>query len=295
MNVQSLPIGIFDSGLGGLTVALEVQALLPWERLLYAADSRFCPYGTRTPEEIQWRSHLIASALIERGAKLLIIACNTATAVSLEALRERFQIPIIGLEPAVKPAVALSANGRIGVLTTSLTAVSDRLRNLITRYGTSVTVHIEPAPGLVELVEDGLTRGEEADRQLRTYMQPLIERGVDTIVLGCTHYPFLTQAIQAIGGESITLVDSGAAIARRARDLIESAGIAAGEDSNGGIELVTTGDVEHVAEIAQRLLGRRVPTSYLDLPHYLDHQFRYEAALEPKLSSACTVSSSAGA
>src|SRR4051794_26307814 len=109
MNVQSAPIGIFDSGLGGLSVAIEIQAMLPRERLLYAADSRFCPYGARTPAEIRWRSHLIASALVDRGVKLLVVACNTATSVVLEELRERFRLPIVGLEPAVKPAVAMSS------------------------------------------------------------------------------------------------------------------------------------------------------------------------------------------
>ena len=156
-------------------------------------------------------------------------------------------------------------------------------------------MHIEPAPGLVELVEDGLTTGPEAEQRLWPYMQPLIERGVDTIVLGRTHYPFLKQAMQTLGGQSISFIDSGAAIARRTKELLESNRIAADRMVAGSIELLTTGDVEHVAEIAQRLLGERAPTSYLDLPDSRDEWPGYEAALEPKLSSACTVSSSAGA
>jgi glutamate racemase len=291
MNVQSAPIGIFDSGLGGLSVAREIRRLLPSEQLLYAADSRFCPYGVRSSEEIRWRSQLIAESLIERGAKLLVIACNTATAVALEELRSRFRVPVVGLEPAVKPAVGQSRNGRIAVLATSRTAESARLLSLIARYGGDTRIHVVPAPGLVELVEGGETTGPEIESFLRPMIEPLVDAGVDTIVLGCTHYPFVGSAIRSICGAGVSLIDSGSAIARRTRDLLTLHDLASQQPSWGRLRILTTGETERVAEVASRLLAEHVEAEWLDLAGGMS----YEAALEPKLSAAWTVSNSAGA
>ena len=287
MNVQDTPIGIFDSGLGGLSVALEVRRRLPAERLLYAADSRFCPYGTRTPEEIRWRSLLVAEALAERGAKLLIVACNTATAYALEALRATFSIPIIGMEPAVKPAVELSRNGRIGVLATPRTASSERLRLLIERYAATQDVRPVPAPGLVELVETGATDPAVARSAVAPLLEPLLRDGVDTLVLGCTHYPFLRTAIAAVAGEGITLVDSGDAIARRASALLDLHDAHARHGHPGGLELLTTGDVDQVGAVAARLLAEIVTVSHLPLPE--------TPAIEPAHPAMCAGSVPAGA
>lgn len=297
MNVQQAPIGVFDSGLGGLSVAIEVRKHLPGERLLYAADSRYCPYGTRTPEEIRWRTLLVASALVERGAKLLIVACNTATAVALEELRARFSIPVIGLEPAVKPAVALSKTRRIAVLATPRTAGSERLRRLIERFGRDAEVRAVPAPGLVELVEAGKLNGD-ARAAVRPLIEPLVRDGVDTVVLGCTHYPFLRDAIRAVGGEGLTLVDSGEAIARRAKALLDLHDAHADGTVPGGVDLLTTGDVGRVAAVAACLLAEPFTAAALPLPVGPSHSLkRYDpaAADEPKLSAAWTSSVSAGA
>jgi glutamate racemase len=294
MNVHDAPIGIFDSGLGGLSVAIEVRRLLPRERLLYAADSLFCPYGNRTPEEIRWRSRTVADALVERGAKVLIVACNTATAFALDELRARFEIPIIGLEPAVKPAIELSQSGRIGVLATPRTSASARLHRLIERYATGQDVFIVPGHGLVELVEAGIIDETVIQDAVRPLIEPLIEEGVDTLVLGCTHYPFLRRAISDVAGSGLTLVDSGEAIARRTAAVLDLQNGHASNGIPGGLELLTTGDVETVSMIATRLLGEPVAAKRLALPTALDGQ-PPAAVAPPKLSAACTDSVSAGA
>lgn len=265
MNVQT-PIGIFDSGLGGLSVAREIRRRLPGESLRYVADSRFCPYGSRSVDEIRWRSLMVADALVEAGAKLLVVACNTATAVALEALRARHSVPIVGLEPAVKPAVALSRAKRIGVLATSRTASSERLRLLVERYaGDAAVVHTVPAPGLVELVEGGDTDGAAARETVRGLVQPLLDGGVDTIVLGCTHYPFLRGVVEEIAGPHVCLVDSGAAIARRTDELLALFGGHA-TGPHGDVRLATTGDPAVVAPVARRLWGEPLAVERLSLP-----------------------------
>lgn len=294
MNVQNAPIGIFDSGLGGLSVAVEVNRRLPRERLLYAADNLFCPYGSRSTDEIRWRTLLMTSALVERGVKLLIVACNTATAVALEELRARFEIPIIGLEPAVKPAIELSRRRRIGVLATPRTATSTRLQRLIERYAEGLEVLVVPGHGLVELVEAGITDDTVLRENIRPLIAPLIEAGVDTLVLGCTHYPFLKRAIGDIAGDRLTLIDSGEAIARRAAAVLDLQNAHATNNIPGGLELLTTGDVETVSLIASRLLGEPVAAAWLSLATALDGH-PPAAVAPPKLSEACTDSVSAGA
>jgi glutamate racemase len=293
MNVHQRPIGLFDSGLGGLSVARELRRLMPAERLLYAADSRFCPYGTRPPEEIRARALAMAQTLVERGVRLLIVACNTATAVALEELRTRFTIPIIGLEPAVKPAVLLTRTGKIAVLATPRTAGSERLQRLIRRHAAAVEVTVIPAPGLVELVEVGEHDGEHVVACLRPLIEPLVARGVDTLVLGCTHYPFLRRAIAVAAEGKLTLVDSGEAIARRAWSLLSELGETAPPASEGGLDLHTTGDPSHVGAVASRLLGQTVTA--LPLVETVLSPLADQAPESAKLSEVWTVSTSAGA
>lgn len=278
--------------MGGLSVAIEIERALPNEHLLYAADSRFCPYGSRSEEEIRWRSLLIAQALVERGAKILVIACNTATAFALEALRTNFTIPIIGLEPALKPAVAMSRRGKVGVLATPRTAGSARLQRLIDLYGRESSIFVVPAPGFVELVEEFSTDCNEIDRLVSNTVAPLIAEEVDSVVLGCTHYPFLRRAIQQAMGSDVTLVDSGAAIARRIKTVLAAENELAEMEIPGSLEVLTTGDADSVAPVAAKLLGREVSVRTLDLP-IEPPQSGYDASLPPKLSAAWTSSVSA--
>ena len=258
MTGHPAPIGVFDSGLGGLSVALELRHLLPAERLLYAADNAFCPYGSRPAEEIRWRSLLMTNELVERGAKLLVVACNTACAVALEEMRERLPVPIVGMEPAVKPALAHTKTGKLAVLATPRTAGSDRLRRLIERYGRGYEVFPVPAPGLVELVEGGEMEGEAVEGLLADLLGPPLAAGVDTVVLGCTHYPFLRPATERVVGPGVAVIDSGAAIARRTRDILHERAMEQRNPGAGGLRLLTTGDPVAVAAVAGRLVGHPV-------------------------------------
>ncbi len=209
------PIGVFDSGVGGLSVLREIHQLLPQESLLYVADSGFVPYGEKPPELIVERSCRIAEFLLEQGAKSLVVACNTATAAAVGELRLRYAVPIIGMEPAVKPATLATRSGVVGVLATTGTLRSARFAALLDRFAGSVRVITQPCPGLVECIERGELDSEPLARLLADYTQPLLEAGCDTLILGCTHYPFLKPLLQRILPADIQLVDTGAAVARQ--------------------------------------------------------------------------------
>jgi glutamate racemase len=266
MGGAEAPIGIFDSGLGGLSIVSEVRSLMPAEDLIYFADSAYCPYGTRSPAEITSRCRIIAAELIERDAKLLIVACNTACAVALTDLRARFSIPIVGLEPAVKPATKLTRSQRVAVLATPRTIASERLSNLIRNVADSVEVKKVAAPGLVEIVETGDVDGPHAERMLRDLIEPLLAWGVDVIVLGCTHYPFLRRPIERLVGSEVHIVDSGEAIARRVRAVLtERDQVRSGDDSAGSFSILTSGDPGQVETAAGRLLGWTISATGLDI------------------------------
>jgi glutamate racemase len=260
------PIGIFDSGLGGLSVVQEVRAVLPNEHLIYYADSAYCPYGTRTPDEISERCRLITAELVGHGAKAIILACNTACAVALPELRARFDLPIIGLEPAVKPATRLTQTQRVGVLATPRTVASERLANLVEVHAHDIEVRLVAAPGLVELVEAGNLTGPDVGHILRAFLDPLIAWGVDVVVLGCTHYPFLRDEIQRLVGPDVHIVDSGEAIARRTRVVLEANNLRhQSTNANGSLALMTSGDAAQVADLSRQLLGYEVATSTVHL------------------------------
>lgn len=209
------PIGVFDSGVGGLSVLHEIRRLLPAESLLYVADSGFVPYGEKSPELIAERSRLIAEFLLAQGAKALVLACNTATAAAVMDLRAHHTLPIIGMEPAVKPATSATRSGVVGVLATTGTLRSAKFAALLDRFAGSVKVVTQPCPGLVECVERGELSGAHVTALLLRYTQPLLEAGCDTLILGCTHYPFLKPALQRLLPADIQLVDTGAAVARQ--------------------------------------------------------------------------------
>jgi len=220
------PIGVFDSGVGGLSVLREIRALLPYEELLYVADSAHVPYGNKSPAYIEARSLALSEFLLGQGAKAIVVACNTATAAAVATLRARLPVPIVGMEPAVKPAVNATRSGVVGVLATVGTLASSKFAALLGRYSGHARIVVQPCPGLVEQVELGDLTSERTQSLVRSYVFPLIEQGADTIVLGCTHYPFLRPLIQEIAGSDVTLIDTGAAVARQlVRRLEESAGL----------------------------------------------------------------------
>lgn len=253
------PVGVFDSGLGGISILRELRQLLPGEDYLYFADSAWCPYGIRPPEEIRARSAAVVADLVVAGAKTVVIACNTASAMAVFSLRDDFpDVPLIGLEPAVKPAVEQTKVGRVGVLATPRTVAGERLRWLIETYGAGVAVHRVAATGLVELVEAGILDGPAVDAALQPLLDPMLQVGVDKLVLGCTHYPFLRAPIERYMGPGVEVIDSGAAIARRLDAVLTETGLRRVRQETGTVRLATSGDPAVVGPIAERLLGEPV-------------------------------------
>ncbi len=215
-------IGVFDSGVGGLSVLRHIRQALPNERLTYIADSGHVPYGDKPASYIEQRSLVLTRFLVEQGADAIVIACNTATAAAAASLRNCFDIPIVAMEPAVKPAVAATRNGVVGVLATVGTLESARFAALLERYAGEVEIVTQGCPGLVEQVEQGNLAGVETRELITRYIAPLLARGADTIILGCTHYPFLTPLITEVVGPDVMLVDTGSAVARQLQYRIQT-------------------------------------------------------------------------
>ena len=196
------PIGVFDSGLGGLSVLREIHQLLPHENLIYVGDSAHAPYGDNSAEYVRDRSLEVSEFLLDQGVKAIVVACNTATAEAIDLLREKLDVPMIGLEPAIKPASKLSRNGIIGVLATQRTINSERLLGLTEQYAEGKRVLAQACPGLVEQVEACELESDKTKTLLKHYITPLLTEGVDALILGCTHYPFLIDAIRDIINDS---------------------------------------------------------------------------------------------
>ncbi|CAI8738664.1 MULTISPECIES: glutamate racemase [Pseudomonas] len=219
--MREAPIAVFDSGVGGVSVLAEIQHLLPNESLLYLGDCGHIPYGEKTPEFIRQRCSVMAGFFREQGAKALVIACNTATVAGVADLRRDFpDWPIVGMEPAVKPAAAATRSGVVGVLATTGTLQSAKFAALLDRFATDVRVITQPCPGLVERIESGDLHSPELRALLKHYVDPLLASGCDTIILGCTHYPFLKPMLKSMIPESISLIDTGAAVARQLQRLL---------------------------------------------------------------------------
>lgn len=255
---SSDPIGVFDSGVGGLSVLRHIRTMLPAEDLLYVADSGFAPYGNKTVETIQARSVALTQFLVERGCKAVVIACNTATAAAAALLREQFSVPIIAMEPAVKPAAAATRSGTIGILATVGTLRSARFAALLERFADGVHVVTQPCPGLVEQVELGELDSPETRRMVEFFLAPLREAGADTIVLGCTHYPFLRPLIQELAGEDVTLVETGEAVARQLKKRLSQGGLL-NESCREGREFFWTSiEPERASDVIARLWRKPV-------------------------------------
>jgi glutamate racemase len=219
---SSVPIGIFDSGIGGLSVWREVARQIPNEDTIYVADQAHVPYGSRSVEEVQRFSKDITQFLLDNGSQVIVVACNTASGAALSYLRTVFPgVTFVGMEPAVKPAVAHTRSGIVGVIATTGTLHADRFSNLVERFAGDVRVLTQTCPGLVEAVESGRLDTPETEALLRTCLQPLIEAGIDQLVLGCTHYPFLDSVIARVIGDGITLIDPAPAVARQTERVIQ--------------------------------------------------------------------------
>ena len=252
------PIGVFDSGVGGISVLKHIHTLLPNEDLIYVADSKFAPYGNKTPEFIQERAIWIADFLISKGAKALVVACNTATAAAVDLLRQKYDLPIIGMEPAVKPAAAATKTGVVGVLATSGTLKSAQFAALLEHYGQQVEVVTQACHGLVECVQRGELDSTATQDLLASYVQPLIAAGADTIVLGCTHYPFVRPLIENLVGDAVVLIDTGAAVAKELKRRLEDTRLLNAETQIGKVGFWSNSTHADAEDIVMHLWGERV-------------------------------------
>ena len=220
-NLLNAPIGIFDSGVGGMSILREIHALMPHENIIYIADSAHAPYGDKSSNFIRKRSLELAEFLLTQKSKAIVIACNTATTEAILTLRKHFTVPIIGVEPAIKPAAKRSKNKTIGVLATHRTLRSKRFKQLIQEYAQEATVISQPCPGLVEIVESCEHYDTTDIQLLRQYTQPLLDQGADTLVLGCTHYPFLLSQLRKITGENIHILETGKPVALQLQRILK--------------------------------------------------------------------------
>jgi glutamate racemase len=247
------PVGVFDSGVGGLSVLRCMREDLPNEDFLYVADSGYAPYGDKPAEYIEKRALAITEFLIGHGAKAIVVACNTATAVAIAKLRSAFEIPIIGMEPGVKPAIAATQCKIIGIMATTETLKSEKFRILTDRFCNDCTIVTQACPGLVEQVERFDIEGKKTYELLDGYVGGLLEKGADIIVLGCTHYPFLAEIIQEIAGNGVKVIDTGVAVAREVHRRLETAEILTDGSKAGSETFWTSGDVNNVQAIIRQL------------------------------------------
>jgi len=249
------PIGIFDSGVGGATVLRQLHALLPYEDLLFLADQANCPYGSRAIAELRALSVANTRWLLACGAKLIVVACNTASAAALHWLRAAFaEVPFVGMVPAVKPAAEQTRSGVVGVLATAATIEGELLDEVVMRWSGAATVVRQACPGLVEQIEAGALDAPATVALLERYLHPLLAAGADTIVLGCTHYPFLLPHIQRIAGPGVRLIDAAPAVARQTARVLEMRGELHPDRTRvGRITYATSGDRERFAQLLRQL------------------------------------------
>jgi glutamate racemase len=257
LNYNNQAIGVFDSGVGGISVLQHIHALLPHENLIYFADSKHAPYGNKTQAEIIARCMVIADFLLQEEVKSLVVACNTATAAAIDLLRETFDIPIIGMEPAIKPAAAASKNGVIGVLATVGTLKSAQFAALLESYGRNVKVVTQACVGLVECIERGELNTANTKALIRQYTSPLLAEGADTIVLGCTHYPFVKQVIQEMVGDKITLIDTGAAVANQLKRQLDEKKLLSVNQAKAEVSFWTNSEAENARQVIEKLWGNQ--------------------------------------
>lgn len=254
--MTSHPIAVFDSGLGGLTVLRALRERLPQEDFFYFADTRFLPYGDRPEVFLRERGVLIAEALVRRGAKALVIACNTATAAAAEAIRAAISVPVVALEPGVKPAVGLTKSGVIGVLATTRTLASERFQRLVGNHANGYRVLAQPCPGLAEAIEAHGPASAEVSALLDTFVAPLAAAAADVVVLGCTHYPWVAEAIARRMPAGTVLLDTGEPVARQLDRLLATRCLLGG--GHGRLTVATSGAPASVIATVDRIFGQKL-------------------------------------
>ncbi|GAA6205233.1 MULTISPECIES: glutamate racemase [Thalassotalea] len=252
------PIGIFDSGVGGLSIAKRISEHLPNEQLIYFADSQFAPYGDISNQQIIERVNFIADTLITKQCKAIVIACNTATVNAIDQLRNRVTLPIIGVEPAIKPAARISTTQKIGILVTQATANNARFLALVEQYKNGAQVFIQPCLGLVELIEQGLQTSDKFIHLLEQYLAPLIAQGIDTLVLGCTHYPFMSEAIKKIMPSGIELIETATPVSEQLKRQLIKHHLLAKKTSNLAHQFYSSSETPTQNKIFSQLWGTSI-------------------------------------
>ena len=249
-------IGVFDSGVGGLSILDEALQQLPHHNYIYFADSANAPYGDKPPQWIAERSLQICRYLVEQDCSAIVVACNTATAEAIATIRSTLDIPIIGVEPGIKPAAMQSQNGIVGVLATEATLNSDKFNALLATLPEHCQFIKQAGAGLVPLIEAGLIETPEMQALLRSHLKPIQDHGADTLVLGCTHYPFLKKMIRAVVGDSMTLIDTSDAVVRQLLRQIHQQGLIVSSKHSPKLSLLSTANADTLEAMAERLLHR---------------------------------------
>jgi glutamate racemase len=270
-EMKSLPIGIFDSGIGGVSVLRAVRELLPGEDLIYFGDSANLPYGEKSLVEIRQLSEAVTDFLLEKKCKLIVIACNTASAAALRHLRSIHpEVNFVGMEPAVKPAAEQTQSGVVGVIATTATIQGELFASVVERFAQSVTVLRQPCPGLVQQIEAGKLETPDTEKMLRGWLEPMMEKNIDTLVLACTHYPFVMPTLKKILGENVRIIDPAPSVAKQVKKILEekdllkeerqskeAAGGSQKEVAAGKVIYYTSGEVEKFRETLFTLIGER--------------------------------------
>lgn len=259
MDEMQRPIGVFDSGVGGISVLRELVALMPNENFIFYGDSKNAPYGTKTLEEVRKLTLTDAEYLMTQNVKALVVACNTATSAAIHILREKYQkeIPVIGIEPALKPAVSVKENPRVLVMATPMTLRETKFHNLMQKFQDQAEIIPLPCPGLVEFVERGELSGEALERFLKNLFAPYQERKVDAVVLGCTHYPLVRKTIQKILGSGVAVFDGGAGTARETLHKLKEYGLVSDAVTPGTVQFYNSTEDQTMIELSKYLLEQR--------------------------------------
>lgn len=257
MSISSTsPVGVFDSGVGGLSVLHAIRSQAPEESVIYFGDQGHIPYGPRSMQQIRNFSEAITRFLLDLDVKIIVVACNTASAAALTYLRETFPaVSFVGMEPAVKPAAEHTQTGKVGVLATPATFQGALYASLVERFANGVELLQNTCPGLVQQIEQGNLNGEETRRILNNALIPMLEKNIDTVVLGCTHYPFVIPLIQQIVGENVRVIDPAPAVAKQVRRVLEAQGLKNESDAQGAVKFFTSGNAEELKSLLPILLG----------------------------------------
>jgi glutamate racemase len=258
--MSTKPIGMFDSGVGGTSILMELHTLMPNENYIYLADSKNAPYGNKAQEEILQLSVKNTELLIEKGCKIIVVACNTATTNAISHLRSNYSVPFIGIEPAIKPAALHSKTKAVGILATKGTLSSDLFHNTSSLFASGIKVIEQVGEGIVPLIEAGKLYSPEMEELLKTYLEPMLSQDIDYLVLGCTHYPYLIPILNSILPREVKIIDSGLAVARQTQTVLKTRSMLNKSQQKASVKLFTNGNLD----VLKSILAHKFETSYLD-------------------------------